>query len=249
MGSGLFPSLQQAIGHLTRTRRPSLGEVRGEASQLKLRYLQEVDIFRDLSPEEMAWVKDTTRMVTCPAGRIIYGQEERVEVLFILKRGRVQMYRLRPDGKKLGVATIGPGTFFGDMPFIGQRMHHTFAEALEESLICVMSRDDVERLILKKPQVAIRMLEVVSDRLQATESQLESLAFQSAAARLAQALLRMADGNLVRATHQELSEAIGAYRETVTKTVDEFQRAGMVELGRNRITLVDRERLEAIAGQ
>jgi CRP-like cAMP-binding protein len=68
-------------------------------------------------------------------------------------------------------------------------------------------------------------------------------------ARLAATLLRFAEDDVVRSSHQELADAIGAYRETVTKTLDEFQREGLVELGRMRIGLKDRDRLSALAGQ
>lgn len=248
MSTGLLPTIESTLRSLLHARRPSRSAAElSERDELKLRYLREVDILRDLTPDEMAWLKDTTEMVTCDAGRVIYSQDEETEVLFILKRGRVQLYRLTPDGKKLEIATLAPGTFFGEMPLIGERMHHNFAEAVEESLICIMRREDVERLIVKKPQVAMRMLEVLADRLNATESQLEALAFRSVRARLAGALLRLAQDGEVRASHQELSEMVGAYRETVTKTLDDFQREGFVDLNRMRIELRDRGSLKALS--
>jgi CRP/FNR family transcriptional regulator len=128
-------------------------------------------------------------------------------------------------------------------------MHSAFAEAVEDSLICVMSRPDVERLIVKKPDVAIRMLEVLSERLVAAESRQEALAFQAVKVRLARELLRLAEGDVARATHQDLGDTIGAYRETVTKTLDEFQREGLVDLSRMKITIRDRARLAVIAGE
>ena len=75
------------------------------------------------------------------------------KVLFILKKGKVQLYRLGPDGKKLLINTIGPGTLFGDMPFTGHRMLESYAEAVEESLLCVMGREDIEELIRAYPTV------------------------------------------------------------------------------------------------
>lgn len=244
--------IPRVLPHVERTVRSFLTgrrfkRVPSEVRERKLQFLHEVDILKDLTPTEMLWLKDTTEMVTCEAGRVIYGQADEAEVLFILKRGRVQIYRLTPAGKKLELATIGAGTFFGEMPLVGQRMHHAFAEAVEESLICIMSRPDVERLIARKPQVAVRMLEVLSERLAASETRLEALAFQSVPARLAAALLRMAEGQEVRATHQELAVTIGAYRETVTKTLDEFQRDGLVELSRGHIIIRQHERLQAVA--
>ena len=75
----------------------------------KLEYLSMVDIFQDLSPDEVANIDQMTTMSTCKAGRIFYMPDETGEVLFLLKKGRVQLYRISPDGKKLVVATLGPG--------------------------------------------------------------------------------------------------------------------------------------------
>jgi CRP-like cAMP-binding protein len=103
----------------------------------------------------------------------------------------VQLYRLSPEGKKLIVATIGPGTIFGEMAIIGQGMHNKFAEAVEDCLLCVMSRHDVERLILSKPAVALRFMQVMAKRLSKAEARLEELAFKGIPARLAALLLNL----------------------------------------------------------
>ena len=80
-----------------------------------------MDIFCDLEPEAMAAFERQTEMRTCHRGQILYSQEDRAEVLFLLKRGRVQLYRLTPTGKRLELAVIEPGTFFGEMPFMGEK--------------------------------------------------------------------------------------------------------------------------------
>lgn len=98
-------------------------------------------------------------MQTCRAGRVFYTPGETGEALFILKKGRVQLYRMSPEGRKLVIARLEPICFFGEMSCVGQGMYNTFAEATEDSLICTMSRHDVERLLLSKPQVAVRILE------------------------------------------------------------------------------------------
>ena len=248
MANGFLPGIDQALRAIFRGRRfgSGTGSARAWLGAHKLEFLRDVDILQDLTEEEMTWLKDTTRMVTCEAGRVIYDPSKPVEALFIIKWGHVRVYRLTPSGKKLEIATLDHGTFFGEMPFIATRMHSAFAEAVEDTLICVMSRADVERLIEKKPQVGIRMIGVLSDRLAASERRQEALAFQSVDMRLARALLDLAESDVVRATHQDLADSIGAYRETVTKTLDEFQRHGLVELSRMKITLLDRTRLEAL---
>lgn len=208
----------------------------------KITYLRAVDIFQDLSMAEMQEMDRTTTMSTCQKSKIFYQPQDTSEVLFILKKGRVQLYRISPEGKKLVVATIGPGSIFGEMSIVGQGMYNTFAEAVEDCLLCVMSRHDVERLILSKPPVALRIMQVMANRLTQTETQLEDMAFKSIPARLAAHLLRLQaehGDSIYGYTHQDLAEAVGTYRETATQTLNEFKSMNLIRIGRKRIDVLD----------
>ncbi len=216
----------------------------------KIGYLRQIDIFQSLSKAEMQEMDRTTTMSTCRRGKIFYQPEDTSEVLFILKKGHVQLYRISPEGKKLVVATIGPGTIFGEMAIIGQGLHNTFAEAIEDCLLCVMSRHDVERLILSKPAVALHFMELMANRLRRAEIRLEEMAFKSIPARLAILLLhlRQEQGDRISGySHQDLAEAIGTYRETTTQTLNEFKARALIEIGRKRIDILDPARLEELA--
>ena len=83
----------------------------------------------------------------------------------LLSEGLVQLYRISPEGKKLVIAALGTGAIFGEMALLGQQMHNAFAEAMEDSVILVISRADLERLILNKPILGLRMLEITGRRL------------------------------------------------------------------------------------
>jgi CRP/FNR family cyclic AMP-dependent transcriptional regulator len=218
------------------------------AGQHMCDHLLTMDIFRGLLPQDFGIIGHAIEKRTCCQGQLIYSQEDPVEALFLLKRGRVRLYRLTPSGKRLELAVIEPGTFFGEMPLLGESMRNTYAEALEDSLICVMSRSDIERLVCAHPQVALRIIEVLGRRLALCEARLEEVAYRSVPARIAALLVRLSQEQLdevVEITHQELGDMIGAIRETVTKTLDEFQQAGLVELCRGRIILRDVAGLQA----
>jgi CRP-like cAMP-binding protein len=245
MSGGVLPGLRRVFGA------PGSGRERRLADPLlyKREYLRQMDIFRDLAQADMADLDAATRMTTVPRGRSIYRQEDTAEGLFLLKKGRVRLSRITPGGKKLDLATLEPGTFFGEMPLLGERMRNASAEAIEDCTLCVMSQNDVERLLMAKPQVALRMLAVVGRRLAAAEARLEDLAYRSVRARLASALLRMAkepDGAIDGVTHQELGDMVGAFRETVTKILDELQQDGAVDLSRKRIFIRRRDKLTAL---
>ena len=225
-------------------------DVRQEESN-KIGYLQMVDIFQDLSEDEIQEIDRASTMSTYRKGKIFYMPEDRSEVLFLVKQGRIQLYRISPDGKKLVIGTIGPGAVFGEMSLIGQGMHNSFAEAVEECVLCVMSRDDVERLLMSKPRVALRIFEVLGRRLKEAEARSEEIAFKGIPARLASLLLQLADGQggdiITGLTHQDLGEQIGTYRETTTQTLNIFKADGLIETGRKRISILDREGLRRLA--
>ncbi len=208
----------------------------------KVRYLTETDIFRDLGPADLAELDRMTAMTTCRRGRLLYEPGATGEVLFILKRGRVHLYRLTADGRKLITATIEPGTIFGEMASIGQAMEGSYAEAAEDCTLCALSRADLEHLLATHPSVALRLIGVLAARLAAAEARLETLAFKRVPARLAAVLLRLSkEGReeLRGVTHQELAEMVGPYRETATAILDEFRGQGLVELHRLRIRVLD----------
>ena len=217
----------------------------------KIGYLQMVDVFQDLTEEEIEEIDRATTITACRKGRIFYMPEDTSEVLFLLKEGQVQLYRISPDGKKLVIGTVGPGAIFGEMALIGQGMHNTFAEATEDCVLLVMSRQDVERLLVTKPKVALRIFEELGSRLKDTEARLEEIAFRGIPARLASFLLQTADeqgtDTVTGLTHQDLGEQIGTYRETTTQTLNTFKADGLIDIGRKRITILDRPGLERIA--
>jgi CRP-like cAMP-binding protein len=216
-------------------------------------YLSDMDLFRDLSERDMVEVNRTITVTHVPRGRVFYQPEDVSEVLFLLKEGRVQLYRISLEGKKLVIATLGPGTLFGEMVLLGQQMHNTFAEALDDCLICVMGRPDLERLILTKPQVGLRVLEITGRRLREAEGRLEDMAFKGIPARLASLLLRLAaerhSETITGLTHQDLAETVGTYRETATQILNDMKTNGLIAIGRKRIQILDPVRLQAMARQ
>jgi len=219
----------------------------------KMGYLRTVDIFQDLSEAEIQEIDRATTITNAHRGKILYMPEETGEVLFILKEGRVQLYRISPEGKKLVITTIGPGTVFGEMAFIGQGMHNSFAEALEDCVLCIMSRADVEHMLLTRPKVALRIFEVLGRRLREAESRLQEIAFKGIPARLASLLLQLAGeqggASITGLTHQNLGEQIGTYRETTTQTLNLFKNSGLIDISRKRIHILDREGLVQIANE
>lgn len=97
------------------------------AAKAKLGFLSDIELFQDLSPKEIEELERLITISSVKRGKVFYRPEETGEVLFILKSGHVQLYRISPEGKKLVIASLGAGTLFGEMPLLGQQLHNTFA--------------------------------------------------------------------------------------------------------------------------
>ena len=218
--------------------------------------LTEVDIFRDLNVAEMAAIAAAAPMKTYAAGEMLYSPHNPVEALFILKSGRVRIFRVSPDGRALTTAIMTPGTIFGEMTLIGQRMYDNFAEALDEATVCVMSRDDVYRLLLADPRIAARITEVLGARLAEMERRLTDSVFKTVPQRIASTLATLAGerprsrwfGPQIALTHEQLAALVGTSRETATKVLGEFAGRGVLRLARGRITVLDPDAIRREAG-
>jgi CRP-like cAMP-binding protein len=183
-------------------------------------------------------------------GQMIYRPGETGEVLYLVKKGSVQVYCLSAEGRKLIMQIIGPMTFFGEMEVVGQKMHGLFAEAAEGCLICVMGRMDVERLVLANRRVMLRMLEDTGRRMYLTQQRFSDCLFKTLPGRIATLLLNLS-GNTTRAIkgprHQDLAELLGIHRESVSSTLGQLRNAGIIELRRREISIIDRQKLLALA--
>lgn len=215
-------------------------------------YLKTIKAFETLPSDAIAEVDQQTKMVRYRAGHLFYVPDDPGEVLFILKDGRVQLYRMSADGRKIVMALLNPGAIFGHMALVGQRLHNTFAQALDECLICVWDRSQVERVLIEKPEVALRFLDAVGQRLMQAEQRLEDITFRRVSARLAALLLQLeaeaeSQGILRGYTHQYLADMLGTYRETATQTLNEFKSQNWIRIGRKTIEILDVEGLKACA--
>ena len=208
------------------------------------------DLFHGLTAEELREVERVTTTRSFRKGEVIYTPGETGEALFLLREGAVQIYRMSPEGRKLVIAHLLPFSFFGEMSCIGQGMYDTFAEVTEDSTIVTMNCAVLNTLLVRKPQVARRILEAFGRRVIEAERQLEDTVFKGMTARVAALLLREADGDEVEGlSHQDIAERLGVYRETATNALNELKAASLIQIGRKHVRILDRERLERVAGE
>ena len=222
---------------------------RDERTALLMRYLIHVDLFRDLSKAELERLFGHLPMYSYPKDKLVYTPDDMSDNLYILKMGAVDIYRLSEEGKRLNIRRVFMGSVFGEMGLLGQSMHGCFAETVAPSLVCVMSRAEMENLLRLRPDVGLRFFKVIGDRLKSLEDQLARLAFSPVRARVAAFLLSHLEPSCqeVRGfTHEEIGDSIGALRSTVTQTLGEMARVGVLEVKHKRIYVRNLQELSVL---
>ena len=225
--------------------------------QERIRLLSLVDIYKPLSTEEIEELNGQLRDIHLEAGEIFFSPQDRSEKLFLLQKGQVRIYRTS-DGHEFTLAVVDEGTIFGEMALTAQRLQGAYAQAMKPCEISIMGREDLERLMLDKPQLGLKISHLLSERLRRYESRLEDLTLKGVTARLASLLLLLLESEGVVSgghqlkipthyTHEHLGTMIGTAREAVTRAFSKLQDQGVVELRRRLIYIVDAEALRQVA--
>jgi CRP/FNR family transcriptional regulator, cyclic AMP receptor protein len=224
--------------------------------------LSRVDIFEGLSNEEIWEILDDllkrNAEINLQAGELFYTPRQPDGKLFILKQGRVRIYKMEAS-REFTLEVVDAGTVFGEVAFTPHALRDAYAEAMEPSILLAMERADVERLIQQKPQVGIRMISLLSERLHYYETRMQDVTLKDVPARLASLILFLVEsegvkrvgeiGILTRYSHEHLGTMIGANREAVTRAFGHLQDEGALQIRRRFIYVEDVEALERAAGR
>ena len=215
----------------------------------------DLDIFQDLPPAELAQIQRATRETLVPQGHLFFAPDQRGDEVYLLRAGRVRLYKLSPEGRALTLAVLEPPALFGEMSVVGPRLHDSFAEAMSGCTVAIIPGDALRNAMDTHAPIALRLMELMGQRLRILENKLSDIAFKSVPQRLATVLLGLAapghggTPTVVRYTHQQLAEMIGSYRETVTKAIGEFRDSALIRIDDESIFLIDAPRLQALAGK
>jgi CRP/FNR family cyclic AMP-dependent transcriptional regulator len=220
----------------------------------KLWYLKKFDLFSKLAQEDVESLAEQTTMDNVKAHRPIYLPGDNSDTIYLLKKGRVKIYRSNPDGKKITLALLEPGEIFGELAITEEEERSTGAETTDDSLICSVSDDKFLDFLSGHPELNFKISRVIGDRRRKIETKIENLIFKDASGRLGYVLKNLfeehgddssseekllEDSPRISFSHQEIADLCGLTRPTTTKILNEYEEKGIVELKRRNIVLKD----------
>ena len=209
-----------------------------------------VSIFQALSTQEQEQLVKVAGHRHVPAGITIFSEDDPADRILVVHRGKIKLNHYSPEGKEYVLDIIGPGAIYGEQRLFSGLKQEVNAIALEPASFCEIYKKDIEALIMKQPQVGIRMLEELGAKYSRVSRLHEILSINDAKGRLAGFLLHLsgeADTPNIRIARDTISGSINLRTETISRKLRELEAEGLVALeGHKLIRLINPEGLRAI---
>ena len=220
-------------------------------------FLKKVPILADLGTDVVGRLAERVEMREIRRRQVIYLPGDPGAAVFFVNGGRVKVSKVTRDGKELTLAYRMPGEVFGETCLIDGGPREEMAEAMENALITEVERSEFERLLQTHAVLGYRLTKILAQRRRDVEAKIENLIFKDVNSKLAELLLRLGTeygvedsrGTLValKITHQEMVNLIGSTRETVSLTLAQFKKKGLIQTDGRKVIIADREGLRALA--
>ena len=173
--------------------------------------------------------------------------------LFFINKGSVKTYKINYDGKELITRMYHAGEFLGYVPLLEEKPYSENAEALEETEVAIIPKDDFLSLIYSSKDVARKFLMLLSVSLDENEKRLLDLAYQSVRQRVAGTLLQIASKNVesggdltITMARRDIANLIGTAIESLNRTLIDFKEEGLIQMTDAGLKILDRHKLESL---
>jgi CRP-like cAMP-binding protein len=162
--------------------------------------------------------------------------------------------REHPDGRAIALATLGAGDIFGELAMLDGEARSASVETLTDCELLALPAADVRRLLADHPGISVKLIAALTKRLRETNERVARQSFQTVPSRVAGVLNQLIaeesasagrQGITIRMTQADLAQLAGTSRESVSRFLATLERAGVVRVGRGRVTVVEPRRLRA----
>lgn len=218
------------------------------------RCISQIGLFSSLNEEEMALISSEAVTYTYKRGNTIFSQGDKANHLYIVCSGKMKIKKYTVDGKEQILYILANGDFIGAFNLLKEDQFNFTAEAIEDTEISTISKKAFNSIILKNPDITLKVLEKAYERIIKVESLVERLGTNSVDAKVAGLLLNLEqdfghktnEGTLLTLSinREEMGSYAGIARETMTRKLKLFQELGFIQLkGTKQILIKDRKAL------
>lgn len=203
--------------------------------------LTRVPVFSQLSRDEQHHVHTYLTPRYFQKGQYVLRAGHNQSKLMVLSRGSAKMLRTSKDGEEQIVRLLKPGDYVGELEVFANRPSAGDVRTIEDSSFCVLDRQHLHALLIDKPELSIRLLSDLSQRLEAAETLTESLGIQPTKQRILSLLSEIAEGRQefeLKIPKKDLAASIGITPETFSRTLKTLESRKLITVKGKQITLV-----------
>lgn len=219
-------------------------------------FLKYVPIFTELEQNTLDEIAKIGIRKTFKRDSIILFEHETGSALFIIASGKVKISRVSDDGKEVILSILSDSDFFGEMSILDGQNRSANVTAIEDTDMFLIQRPDFINLLLTRPEVSIALLQELTTRLRSADMKIKSLSLKDAEGKVATVLLQLADDlgkikqgkvEIEKLPYQhDLANMAGTSRETISRTLHNFAKRGLVELEGNKIRILNYEKFKEL---
>lgn len=221
---------------------------------LRLEILTQVPFFADLSATDIEVVNRQFVEFGYSPGEMIYLAGDQAERLYVVAEGKIKLLRYTPAGQAVMLDVLTPGEFFGSLAALGENEYPDTAQALVSSCVLSIETGGFRKILQKHPSVAVKVVDIMAERLKAAHEMVQQLSASSAEQRIAHVLRKLAAklgerkevGLLIQLplSRADLAEMAGTTTETASRMMSQFQKEGFIQTGRQWVAIRDLKALE-----
>lgn len=214
----------------------------------KFWYLENFNFRHTLTVEERKKVAEMVVMQTVPKKEVLYFSSQSSHCVYLLKEGKVKVYRKAADGKEIILNIIGPGGLFGELGLAGQEEREEVAEVIEDVIVCKITMEDMRELMDSIPSLNTEILNRLGSRFKKVQSRLESLICKNAEERIRSTIKELAleHGRVIAGnpeqielrltlTHADIAKLTATSRQDVNKLFRKLEKKDLIKYDRRRI--------------
>lgn len=194
-----------------------------------------VPIFNHLEVDQMDEIMTTIKPGHYKKGEIVYRAGDKSDSLYIVSSGKIRIYRLSKSGKEQLVRILTAGDFTGELALFSESIHESYAEAMEETEVCMITRSDLQEFLIKFPSISLKILSEFSIRLEKSEKQATRVSTEKVETRIALFLAECIDSEtqsmefVLPMSKKDLASYLGTTPETISRKLTELEDAGYIK--------------------
>jgi len=177
--------------------------------------------------------------------QVIYYEGDKGNGLYLLLSGKVKTIKMAEDGRELMTGMYSADDYLGINAMLSNEEYADTATALEDSLLCLIPKEQLEQLLNLYPEIAREFIKLLANDIREKEEQLLQMAYHSVRKKMAEALLRLQrqDGTEFKISREDLAAMAAMATETVSRTLSDFKEEGLIEKKGSTITILDLAKL------